>query len=43
MGDPGVEAVVWGRRIITTNPFAIALEPMALQRLIVRPPSPLLR
>ena len=31
MGVPGIEGVVRGRRVITTNPFAIAREPMALQ------------
>mgnify|MGYP000552798541 CR=1 FL=1 len=31
----GIKGVVRGRRVITTNPFAIALEPMALQWLTV--------
>lgn len=31
MGVLGIEGVVRGKKIITTNPFAIALEPMALQ------------
>ena len=31
----GIKGVIRGRRVITTNPFAIALEPMALQWLAV--------
>ena len=31
----GIKGVVRGKRVVTTNPFAIALEPVALRRLTI--------
>ena len=35
MRSLGIRGVVRGKRVVTTNPFAIALEPVALRRLTI--------